>query len=236
MSYLPFFGFFQKLLLTMLNLVKVERLELYKQRYQDIPRLDSRFQLTRLEQIYQSSIKKFNRQRARLNTVASLSLPTQTITLSTSADRLRNVLMQEWIYEVLSLFTLDKFLDLLLLFHFEQKILFVCENSHILTHMIYLFIEYLYRPFIFSFSSVYIIPQEQLLDAPFPFVYGLLKKRQYVQANGLVKRYPCTYVFISRTGVNIVYSESKKQLLKLRPEKLKADLAPMFANMEKSRK
>lgn len=59
---------------------------------------------------------------------------------------------------MLSIFNVDTFVELLTLFLLEDKLVFVCENSHILTFTCYLFVEHLYRPFVYAFPSVYIAP------------------------------------------------------------------------------
>jgi hypothetical protein len=113
---------------------------------------------------------------------------------------------------------------------------FVCENSHILTFSIYLFVEYLYRPFGYAFESVYILPNEYFLNVPFPVVYGLFKKKEWVDKIRIIDRFQNTYVFLSPASVNIVYTESRKDLLKRRPEKLKNMLMPIFKEIEKRKK
>jgi hypothetical protein len=40
----------------------------------------------------------------------------------------------------------------------EDKVVFICENSHILTHTIYLFAHVLMKPLNYSFPIVSIIP------------------------------------------------------------------------------
>ena len=63
----------------------------------------------------------------------------------------------------------------------EDRIVFVCDNSHILTYTIYLFAHILTKPFNYAFEVVSIIPEEDFLGAPFPVVYGMLRKRKYME-------------------------------------------------------
>jgi hypothetical protein len=63
----------------------------------------------------------------------------------------------------------------------EDKLVFICNNSHILTYTIYLFTSILTKPFIYAFEVVSIIPEIGFLGAPFPVVYGLLRKRKSVE-------------------------------------------------------
>lgn len=69
-----------------------------------------------------------------------------------------------------------------------------------------------------------------------PVVYGLLKKKKWVVENQICERYQNTYAFISPAGVHIHYTESRKDMLKKRPEKLKNLLTPFFREIEKRRK
>jgi len=64
----------------------------------------------------------------------------------------------------------------------EDRVVFICDNSHILTHAIYLFTHVLFKPLNYPYPVVNIIPgnDETYLHVPFPTVYGLLKKRKYV--------------------------------------------------------
>lgn len=54
---------------------------------------------------------------------------------------------EEWAYPILSLFTLDIFLEVLTLMMLEEKMVFVCENKTILTYAIFLFTKVMMRPF-----------------------------------------------------------------------------------------
>ena len=67
---------------------------------------------------------------------------------------------EEWAYYVLSLFTLDIFLDLLTLMVLEEKMVFVCSNPAILTHAIFLFTNVLIRPFEYPYPVVPLIPDQ----------------------------------------------------------------------------
>lgn len=49
------------------------------------------------------------------------------------------------------MFSLDIFLDVFTLMMLEDRIVFICNNSHILTYTIYLFTNILTKPFIYAF-------------------------------------------------------------------------------------
>ena len=160
----------------------------------------------------------------------------QKLTLITDYNIARTFFIDEWIFPILNMFSMETFLELFTLIMLEDRIVFVCENSHILTYTIYLFAYILVRPFVYSFPVINIIPNEEFLNAPFPVVYGLLKKKKYVEDMRLVEKYSNTYVFLSPEKVELVYSESKKSLLKRKPVKLKTELSPFFRDMKKQRK
>jgi len=75
------------------------------------------------------------------------------------------------------MFTVDTFIDVFTLLMLEDKVVFICNNSHILTFAIYLFTNILTKPLVYAFEVVSIIPEEDFLGAPFPVVYGMLRKK-----------------------------------------------------------
>lgn len=97
--------------------------------------------------------------------------------LQLNRDSLAFNLAEEWAYYVLSLFTLDVFLDLLTFMMLEEKIVFVCTNATILTHAVYLFTSVLIRPFKYPFPTASLIHDQEYFDSPFPAVYGFMKSR-----------------------------------------------------------
>ena len=84
----------------------------------------------------------------------------------------------------------------------EDRVVFICDNSHILTHAIYLFSHVFFKPLNYSFPIVSIIPgmDENYLYAPFPVCYGLLKKRKHIEESNMLEQYDFTYVFLSPEG------------------------------------
>lgn len=111
----------------------------------------------------------------------------------------------EWVFSIMSMFTLESFIDVLTLIMLEDRVVFVSNNSHILTYTIYLFTTLLIKPFVYAFEVISIIPDEDFLGAPFPVVYGMLRKRKYVEEN-ILKDYKNTYIFLTPEKVDIVYT------------------------------
>lgn len=78
-----------------------------------------------------------------------------------------------WVYAVLRMFTKDTFYETLCAIIFEEQVVFVSENLHMLTYTIYLFSEIMFRPFSYPHACVYIVPEESFLDAPTPIILGV---------------------------------------------------------------
>lgn len=76
----------------------------------------------------------------------------------TSWDDGETYFVREWVFSVLSMFTLENFIDVLTLLMLEDKVVFICDNSNILTHTIHLFTSVLTRPLQYPFPIVSIIP------------------------------------------------------------------------------
>jgi hypothetical protein len=133
------------------------------------------------------------------------------------------------------MFRVETFIDVFTLMMLEDRIVFICNNSHILTYTIYLFTNILTKPFIYAFEVVSIIPEVEFLGAPFPVVYGMLRKRKSVEESNIFNDYKNTYIFLSPDNVDIVYTESRKDLLRCRPQKLKNDLTLLFKDLKKQR-
>ena len=82
----------------------------------------------------------------------------------------------------------------------------------------------LMKPFSYPYPVVNIVPEdEDFLDSPFPVIYGMFKKRKYVEQNTIVERFnDRTYVFLNPEKVDIIYAaEAKKNVQKRKPAKLK---------------
>ena len=237
MSYYPFFSFFADILLSVLNIIKIERLEIYRHKIEDIKQIDSKFQISRIKKIYKHHLKELNTHLVRLNSAYHLNLLNESSLLSTDAKTITYSESEEWDFQVMSLFSLDTFMDVLTLFLLEDKLFFVCDQSRILTYTVYLVGNLLPRPFKSAFPPVCIIPkEEEFLNVIFPCAYGLLKKSKWLDDNYILQRFKNTYIFISPAGTSITYTENRQDLLRKRPEKLKAELSSYFKEMEKRRK
>lgn len=79
---------------------------------------------------------------------------------------------------------------------------------------------------------------EDYLEAPFPVVYGLLKKRKYIEDSKILDKYDFTYVFLSSERAEIYYQENRKELLSNRSTRLSnnRELRDLFKDLKKNRK
>lgn len=212
MTYYPFFSFFEEILRNLINIVKMERLAIYKHNEENIKltirQTDSRFQMERMIELFDLCYRDLEFKKISFNKEYELRLINQQkITMMTYWDDAKVFFIREWVYSILSMFNLDTFLDLFTLIMLEDRIVFICENSHILTHTIYLFTHVLTKPLKYPFPVVNIIPSqdEDFLNAPFPVVYGMLKKRKSLEDRKILENYDNTYVFLSPDKVDIFY-------------------------------
>ncbi len=160
-----------------------------------------------MQSLFISSIRDLNSKTVSFNRSYQLKmLNHQKITLLTDWNLAKNFFIEEWIFPILNMFTVQIFIDLLTLMMLEDRIVFICNNSHILTYTIFLFTNILVKPFVYAFQVVSIIPEEDFLGAPFPVVYGMLRKRKDVENSRILDDYKNTYVFLSPDKVDIVYT------------------------------
>jgi hypothetical protein len=245
MSYYPFFSFFEEILRNLINIVKMERLTVYKHNNEDIRltirQTDSEFQLQRMTELLQDCLKELEFKKVSFNKEYEYKLIDQKkLSLFTYWDEAKTFFVREWVFSILSIFSFESFLDLLTLIMLEDRVVFICENSHILTHAIYLFTHVFFKPLNYSFPIVSIVPgmDETYLHAPFPVVYGLLKKRKNIEESNLLENYDFTYVFLSPEKADVYYQENRKEILNNRSTKLlnNKELKEIFRDLRKSRK
>lgn len=232
-SYFPFFSFYEEVVLLLLNMLKVERLEIFQDQLEGLAHSDSRYHSMRIKELFELKMSKLMSRNILPDMLYQVRLLNETVSLDTKLESLHYVCLEESLYQVLSLFTLDTFLEVLSLCLLEDKLVFVCENSHILTYTVYLFVNVLVRPLRYAFASVYILPSEEFLSVPFPVVYGLLKKKKWIEQNRILDRFRNTYVFVTALGVYVHYTEKRD---KCPVDKLKAQLSPLFKDLDRSRR
>ena len=159
-SYYPFFSFYEEILRRLINIIKMERLTIYKHNDENISEMDSRFQLGKMKELFVNCIRDLNARQVVFNRSYELKLINrEKIILLTDWDLAKNYFIEEWVFTILSIFSLDVLVDLFTLMMLEDRLVFICDNSHVLTYTIYLFAHILTKPFNYAFEVVSIIPE-----------------------------------------------------------------------------
>jgi hypothetical protein len=138
-----------------------------------------------MSELFLSTINEICNKKMQFNRSYEIKLINQQkITLLTDWNYAKTYFIDEWIFPIINMFSVDDLLDLWTqLFLDEGKgVVFISENSHILTYTVYLFGSILMKPFSYPYPVVNIVPDdEDFLDSPFPVIYGMFKKRKYVE-------------------------------------------------------
>jgi hypothetical protein len=100
--------------------------------------------------------------------------------LNTERFQLAHTNLGGWIFAVLKMFNKDTFYEVLCAILFEEQVVFVCDNIHMLTYTIYLFTEILFRPFGYPHACVYIVSEESFLDAITPIILGVNRSNKWL--------------------------------------------------------
>jgi len=79
----------------------------------------------------------------------------------------------------------------------EEQVVFVCENTHILTYTIYLFTDVLFRPFVYPHPRAYILSNEEFLDAVTPIILGVNRSGKWLHEHYNPELDSKTYVLLS---------------------------------------
>ena len=129
----------------------MERLMIYKHNDEDIKASDSSFQLNRMKFFFESGMGTLNAKRIQFNRSYEQKLVNhQKITLLTDWNIAKNYFVDEWIFSILNMFSVESFIDVFSLLMLEDRIVFICDNSHILTYTIYFFVSLLTKPFMYA--------------------------------------------------------------------------------------
>ena len=138
----------------------MERLVLNRENH-NLSETDSSFHMRRMKELYFSLVEHVgNTTSLKLGNIYEVKLISlQKICLQTDIELVKNHYVSEWICPILKLFTAEQFIEVFTLVVLEEKVVFVCSNTHILTHMVYLFSSLLPKPFYYPYPVVTMIPQ-----------------------------------------------------------------------------
>lgn len=88
-----------------MNIVKMQRLLIYKHNIENLCQTDSNFQLTRMQSLFISSMRDLNAKHVAFNRSYELKLVNlQKITLLTDWNLAKTYFIEEWIFSILSMF------------------------------------------------------------------------------------------------------------------------------------
>lgn len=128
---------------------------------QTIKQTDSKYQLERMSELFLSTINEICNKKMQFNRSYEIKLINQQkITLLTDWNYAKTYFIDEWIFPILNMFNVDTLLDLWteLILDEGKGVVFICENSHILTYTVYLFGNILMKPFSYPYPVVNIVP------------------------------------------------------------------------------
>ena len=146
-TYYPFFEFFESFLISIFNALKIEKLGIYQNRLETIFKIDSKYAVHQLATAYTQMVSQINTTMMSLRLDYEFILGVDLIKISTDGINLTDACLGAWVYPVLRLFDKNTFYETLMAILFEEQVIFVCDNQHMLSYAIYLFTEVLVRPF-----------------------------------------------------------------------------------------
>jgi hypothetical protein len=179
-TFYPFFEFFESVLISLFNELKIERLNIFKNNIETVAELDSEFIQKRFKQSYNKIIESFNKAQMVYNYNYEFIFGGDVLKLNTERSQLANTNLGGWIFAVLKMFNKDTFYEVMCAILLEEQVVFVCDNVHMLTYTIYLFTEILFRPFGYPHPCVYIISEESFLDAITPIILGVNRSNKWL--------------------------------------------------------
>lgn len=179
-TYYPFFEFFESLLISIYNALKVEKLGIYQNKLDTVFDVDSNYVVKQLEATYASLVSEINGTLLAPGLDYEFTLGVDILKISTEGYRLSDAWLGYWLYPILRLFDKNTFYDTLSALLFEDQLIFVCDNQHILSFVIYLFSEICPRPFHYQHTIIYMVSEWALLDAPTPIVLGVNKPSDWL--------------------------------------------------------
>lgn len=84
-----------------------------------------------------------------------------------------NLIYGGWSFDVLKIFEKDLLYEIFTNILMEESLCFICDNLHLLTHVIFLFVSVLPQPFSYPYSCTSQMFAFDLLGAPFPLTIGI---------------------------------------------------------------
>ncbi|KAL4433492.1 hypothetical protein ABPG74_002889 [Tetrahymena malaccensis] len=207
LTYYPFVKFFLDIISSLLNQIKMERINFYTQNHEGIKK-DSRL-LARIEQQYFMKLIQ-NQFYGILEELKNLSTPSinSSIYLSYKQERFMYYVPGQQSAKyieaegsssiVFSCIAYETFIEIFFNILIEQQMVFVSANPALLSSVILMFYS-LIKPFKWPHPLISILPQNliHLLDSPIPIFLGLnMSKQEVLEWNLCEKHEQCTFVFL----------------------------------------
>ncbi|EAS06158.1 DENN (AEX-3) domain protein (macronuclear) [Tetrahymena thermophila SB210] len=225
LTYYPFVKFFLDIISSLLNQIKMERINFYTQNHEGIKK-DSRL-LAKIEQQYFMKLIQ-NQFYGLLEELKNLSTPSinSSIYLSYKQERFMYYVPGQQSAKyieaegsssiVFSCIAYETFIEIFFNILIEQPMVFVSANPALLSSVILMFYS-LIKPFKWPHPLISILPQNliHLLDSPIPIFLGLnMSKQEVLEKNLCEKHEQCTFVFLDDYLVEISqYTSENKELI-----------------------
>lgn len=125
-------------------------------------------------------VQVFNNAKMVYNLRYMFEMAGREFVLNTTRSEVPGDILGGWIWNILRMFNKDTLYETICAILFEESVVFVSENLHILTYTIYLFTEILFRPYTYPHPVLYIIPDESWLHAITPVVMGVNRSSKWI--------------------------------------------------------
>ncbi|CAD8113842.1 unnamed protein product [Paramecium primaurelia] len=180
LTYFPFYELFQDLLISIINLIKINRTDRYLKKYSEEYEVLKDVDGQQIILEFQDELTKF----LNLIQVIKPMLGHQQLELQTLAGTLKyripnqlqlDIELRLWSANVtLQILNYKEILNIFLAMISEISIIFVCEKSNILTSIIHFF-HHIVRPLEWTQGIIYNVPEQLLtmIQSPVPIIIGV---------------------------------------------------------------
>ncbi|CAD8125426.1 unnamed protein product [Paramecium sonneborni] len=179
-TFFPFYELFQDLLISIINLIKINRTDRYLKKYsaeyevlKDVDGqqiiLEFQDELTKFLNLIQSIKPMLGHQQLEIQTLAG------TLKYRIPNQLQLDVELRIWSANVtLQILNFKEILTIFLAMISEISIIFVCEKSNILTSIIHFF-HHLFRPLEWTHGIIYNVPEQltTMIQSPVPIIIGV---------------------------------------------------------------
>lgn len=153
-TYFPFINIIEQLLISILDEVKIRRVEKYALQSSTNDITISYF-INELEKIGKEVMMQIRSIPPMIATdMHSLVLGHFKINFTFSKHSFNDLLYGGWVFDTLKMFDKDSLYEIFTNILMEESVCFVSENLHLLTHIIFLFVTILPQPFSYPYPCI----------------------------------------------------------------------------------